>query len=252
MELGGAWALGKPTFPIVVPPMTVQTAAAYIGETLMASLGSADDIEDMLHGLPELLRSADARFAIKFEPRNVREFKERLAPVPAERPDRSFSSASNLSSVGGQAIASLQLTLDDHRLQYRITEIVQGQVEVILSLDALKAPVNVPQEKIVQVHAERLAEPPREVQRLHFLRGWSHGQTIEQLSAGAAGTGCRDGGGGAAGSSVGLGGSRVRGPETGYRLGADLTELDSEGAGRFRCAARRDERRIGGEPPAAR
>lgn len=53
MELGGAWALGTPTYPIVVPPLTREQATKQIGNVQMGVLGSDADINDIfdeLHG----------------------------------------------------------------------------------------------------------------------------------------------------------------------------------------------------------
>ena len=53
LELGAAWALEKPTYPIVVPPLTRDQAVAKIGDVHMGQLGSPEDIDDVfdeLHG----------------------------------------------------------------------------------------------------------------------------------------------------------------------------------------------------------
>lgn len=174
MELGGAWALGKPTYPIIVPPTTIATAKEHIGETLMASLGTDSDIDDMFHELPDELRKADSRFSqVKFEPRIIRQFKERLSPVLTERANQSFSSAPGPAMVGGQTLDApvhvtgtspttvdpvLQRAFDENRQHYKITDIVQQQVDAVLALGALTASVNIAPSEIPLVHTARLSE----------------------------------------------------------------------------------------------
>jgi hypothetical protein len=55
LELGGAWALEKPTYPIVVPPLTYNQAAAVIGEVHMGELGSHDEIDGVFDELHDRL-----------------------------------------------------------------------------------------------------------------------------------------------------------------------------------------------------
>jgi hypothetical protein len=53
LELGGAWTLGIPTYPIVVPPLTREEAARQIGNVQMGVLSDDAGIEDIfseLHG----------------------------------------------------------------------------------------------------------------------------------------------------------------------------------------------------------
>jgi hypothetical protein len=53
MELGGAWTLDVPTYPIVVPPLTRNGAARQVGNVQMGILGSEPEIDDIfneLHG----------------------------------------------------------------------------------------------------------------------------------------------------------------------------------------------------------
>lgn len=52
MELGGAWTLGTPTFPIVVPPLTRAIVRERIGSVQMSALdtdGDVDELFDELH-----------------------------------------------------------------------------------------------------------------------------------------------------------------------------------------------------------
>src|SRR5829696_4324788 len=45
IELGGAWVLEKPTYPIVVPPLTRTQAVAEIGDVHMGQLSSDEEID---------------------------------------------------------------------------------------------------------------------------------------------------------------------------------------------------------------
>jgi hypothetical protein len=47
LELGGAWALEKPTYPIVVPPPTRAQTVAQIGDVNMGQFGSHEEIDDV-------------------------------------------------------------------------------------------------------------------------------------------------------------------------------------------------------------
>jgi hypothetical protein len=57
MELGGAWALEKSTYPIVVPPLTRREAAAQIGDVHMGLLSSDEEINDVFDELQDRLRA---------------------------------------------------------------------------------------------------------------------------------------------------------------------------------------------------
>ena len=105
MELGGAWALGKPTYPIVVPPYTFAAASVHIGEIIMASLGTPAQISDLLHELPAVLKGADDQLIVEFEPRHVEHFKQRLSAALSTAPPggTSFSVAPTVAGAGGQA-----------------------------------------------------------------------------------------------------------------------------------------------------
>ncbi len=56
-ELGGAWALEKSTYPIVVPPLTRSEAVAQIGDVHMGQLGSEEEIDDVFDELQDRLRN---------------------------------------------------------------------------------------------------------------------------------------------------------------------------------------------------
>ncbi len=57
LELGGAWALEKSTYPIVVPPLTRSEAVAQIGDVHMGQLGSEEEIDDVFDELQDRLRN---------------------------------------------------------------------------------------------------------------------------------------------------------------------------------------------------
>ncbi|WP_030470001.1 toll/interleukin-1 receptor domain-containing protein [Lentzea aerocolonigenes] len=55
MELGGAWALGLPTYPIVVPPLTRDEAVRQIGNVQMGLLGDDVQISEVFDELHDRL-----------------------------------------------------------------------------------------------------------------------------------------------------------------------------------------------------
>jgi hypothetical protein len=57
IELGGAWVLEKPTYPIVVPPLTRTQAVAEIGDIHMGQLSSDEEIDDVFDELHDRLTS---------------------------------------------------------------------------------------------------------------------------------------------------------------------------------------------------
>jgi hypothetical protein len=53
MELGAAWAMEAPAFPIVVPPLSRSEVIAQIGDIHLPRLGSEDELDELfdeLHG----------------------------------------------------------------------------------------------------------------------------------------------------------------------------------------------------------
>jgi hypothetical protein len=90
MEFGGAWALNKPTYPIVIPPFTRRRATNQIGEVQMGILDSdsnIDEIFDELNG--RLLQNVGREVKATSWNRAVRDFKKRF---PAVLPPRRASS----------------------------------------------------------------------------------------------------------------------------------------------------------------
>ena len=84
LELGGAWALEKPTYPIVVPPLTRSQAVAQIGDVNMGQLGSHKEIDDVFDELHDRLASdvGLSTTATEWNP-VARRFKEGLPAVLA-------------------------------------------------------------------------------------------------------------------------------------------------------------------------
>ena len=84
LELGGAWALEKPTYPIVVLPLTRSQAVAQIGDVNLAQLGSHEEIDDIFDELHDRLASdvGLSTTATEWNP-VARRFKEGLPAVLA-------------------------------------------------------------------------------------------------------------------------------------------------------------------------
>jgi hypothetical protein len=82
LELGGAWALERPTYPIVVPPLARSQAVAEIGDVHMGQLGSHDEIDDVFDELHDRLASdvGLSTTATEWNP-VARRFKEGLPAV---------------------------------------------------------------------------------------------------------------------------------------------------------------------------
>lgn len=84
LELGGAWALEKPTYPIVVPPLARSQAVEQIGDINMGQLGSQGEIDDVFDELHDRLASdvGLSTTATEWNP-VARRFKEGLPAVLA-------------------------------------------------------------------------------------------------------------------------------------------------------------------------
>ncbi|MFJ8539198.1 toll/interleukin-1 receptor domain-containing protein [Streptomyces sp. NPDC093591] len=72
MELGGAWALGKRTFPLVVPPLTISEAVHAIGSVHMRVLGSEAEMDSVFDELHDTLNEIDGISL------NLRQWKESI------------------------------------------------------------------------------------------------------------------------------------------------------------------------------
>jgi hypothetical protein len=82
LELGGAWALEKPTYPIVVPPLALSQAVAQIGHVNMGQLASQEEIDDVFDELHDRLANdvGLSTTAAEWNP-VARRFKEGLPAV---------------------------------------------------------------------------------------------------------------------------------------------------------------------------
>jgi hypothetical protein len=79
MELGGAWTLGTPTYPIVVPPLTRGKAILQIGNIQMGMLGTDEEINDIfneLHG--RVAQDLDVQCYLTAWNQAIASFKEQL------------------------------------------------------------------------------------------------------------------------------------------------------------------------------
>lgn len=94
MGLGGAWALGVATHPIVVPPLERTEVTRQIGDVHMGLLGSDSDIDEVFDELHDRLESdIGVRARTADWNRATRTFKQRLAPVLAASPPTPQSGA---------------------------------------------------------------------------------------------------------------------------------------------------------------
>lgn len=76
MELGGAWALGTPTYPIVVPPLSRERVRTEIGDVQMGMLGTGRDLDELFDDLHDRLgRDVDIHTATSRWNKHVRDFK---------------------------------------------------------------------------------------------------------------------------------------------------------------------------------
>lgn len=79
MELGGAWALNKPTYPIVIPPLGRRKAINQLGEVRMGILGNESDIDEIFDELnTRLLQNIGCEVKAVSWNRAVRGFKAQL------------------------------------------------------------------------------------------------------------------------------------------------------------------------------
>jgi hypothetical protein len=85
MELGGAWALGTATYPIVVPPLTRAAAVSNIGDVQMGILGTDSDLNDLFDELHDRIAD-DVNVRVETTPWNraIRDFKQQLPAKLAE------------------------------------------------------------------------------------------------------------------------------------------------------------------------
>lgn len=85
IELGGAWALSKSTYPIVVPPLTRSAAREQIGDVQMAILSSDQELDNMFDELMQRIASeAGANLKTLSWNAAARDFKARITGVLGE------------------------------------------------------------------------------------------------------------------------------------------------------------------------
>jgi hypothetical protein len=84
IELGGAWALEKATYPVVVPPLRRGEAVTQVGEVHMGLLDTESDIDEVFDELSDRL-SSDVGLDVKATSWNraIRKFKADLQAVLA-------------------------------------------------------------------------------------------------------------------------------------------------------------------------
>lgn len=110
MELGGAWALGVPTYPIVVPPLGRATAVQQIGNVQMGILGTDDELSQVFDELQDRI-TEDLEIRIKATEWNqaIRRFKQQFRSLLATP---SKSSATTSALTGGRPTVSTDSTAE--------------------------------------------------------------------------------------------------------------------------------------------
>lgn len=105
MELGGAWTLGTPTHPIVVPPLARDEAMKQIGNVQMGVLGTDAEIDDIFDELQDrLAHDLDIKTKATTWNRAIRDFKQQL---PSRLATAQATAASQpLPAQGSASIAS--------------------------------------------------------------------------------------------------------------------------------------------------
>jgi hypothetical protein len=79
MELGGAWAMETPTYPIVVPPLARDEAIKQIGNVQIGVLGTETEIDSIFDELADRLdQNLGVRIKTTAWNRAIKDFKEQL------------------------------------------------------------------------------------------------------------------------------------------------------------------------------
>lgn len=79
MEFGAAWALGTPTYPIIVPPLTQNQVIAQIGNIRLGGLASDTEIDEVFHELHgRLMEDLEITAKVGAWNRGLVNFKEHL------------------------------------------------------------------------------------------------------------------------------------------------------------------------------
>jgi hypothetical protein len=107
MELGGAWSLGTPTYPIVVPPLTRDEAIRNVGDVQMGVLGSDAEIGEVFDELHDrLARDVGITTKITKWNRSIAEFRQQLPAKLAAVRTASQSKPARLGSHSGVDVTS--------------------------------------------------------------------------------------------------------------------------------------------------
>jgi hypothetical protein len=111
MELGGAWTLGTPTYPIVVPPLTLERAARKIGNVQMGIFGTESEIDDLFDELHDRL-AKDVGISTETTPWNraTREFRQ-LLPEKLVAVSGTNSTGPSISASGLNLFERIAITL---------------------------------------------------------------------------------------------------------------------------------------------
>jgi hypothetical protein len=105
MELGGAWTLGTPTYPIVVPPLTREEAATQIGNIQMGVLNTDTEISEIFDELHDrIAQHLGIQTKLTAWNRAIRDFKQQLPPKLAAA--QSAAAAQSSSPKVNAAIAT--------------------------------------------------------------------------------------------------------------------------------------------------
>jgi hypothetical protein len=105
MELGAAWALNTPTYPIVVPPLLRDTVSKDVGNLQMGVLGTDDEVDAIFEELSGRLdRDVRIRVQVAAWNRAVRGFKQQLRSISAMA--RAAGPSARTSAQAGGPVAS--------------------------------------------------------------------------------------------------------------------------------------------------
>lgn len=78
MELGGAWTLNKPTYPIVVPPLTREEVRLQIGDVQTGLLGPESEVDSVFYELHDRLAGLGLQPRVTTWNRAINRFKDQF------------------------------------------------------------------------------------------------------------------------------------------------------------------------------
>ncbi|MER6707244.1 toll/interleukin-1 receptor domain-containing protein [Streptomyces fumanus] len=78
MELGAAWVLNKPTYPLVVPPLSIHAAIRAVGNVKMRLLGAEAESDAVFDELHEILSSIGLILPLRFWNEAVQKFNKAM------------------------------------------------------------------------------------------------------------------------------------------------------------------------------